>query len=312
LFFDIFSIAQQKRIKYCERDAPINLGSWFPVDIFREDGFSNSSSGDLVYFPSRFYGVFLKNANSNNSGRVFTSIPLIDPEPDGLTDKLLWNMFLCRQMSSGSWINNSMNIFAERLDSDDDITCYLLQGVTHSYILRFSSEIMQMWKLAVIGDEDEGERLNFGELNYYRHTTNSTLIYTRGYNGIKMNKTTIISNTQSTEIVKISDYKLLHIHFTKVEGRILVYSKLDGGDEIVDEIFLPLPTPKIKPELLSREVSDKMSYDLTSGGFHSIESCLLALRNMRFYSIWCKKATPRVGIYKFKNYMNYTATELFF
>jgi hypothetical protein len=312
LFFDIFSIAQQKRIKYSERDASITLGSWLPVDIIREDCFSNSSSDDSVYFPAKFYGVFLKNASNNTPGRIFTQIPLIDPEPNSLTDKLLWNKFSCRLMSTGSWINDSMSILADRLDSDEDITWYLLQGITHSYILRFSSEVMQLWKLEVIGDEDEGERLNFGGVNYYRNTTNSTLIYTRGYNGINMNKTTITSDTRGTEMAKISEYKLLHIHFTKVEGRILVYSKLDGGNEIVDEIFLPLPTPKIKPELLSIGASDIMSYDMTSDGFHSIESCLLALRNMKFYSIWCKKVTPVVGIYKFKNYMNYTATELFF
>ncbi|KAI8880959.1 hypothetical protein K501DRAFT_335048 [Backusella circina FSU 941] len=286
LFFEIFSIAQKKRVKYVESDVLIDSKLMFPVDIIQKN-YSPNSSDPLVYFPSQFFGVFLEKTDKDKQHLTFRKIPLVNPESTSLISEKLWDTFSCQCISGGNWESNDLGIFSLSFTSDNNVALYLLKNDSNMFLLRFSSFQVQLWRLETAGI-DEKELFNLGtpssdNLEKPIHTENlskSSLIYTRFYYGRNYKESSAkigILKAINNENNRSKPY----VHFTGDKGRILVYVQLQGEGQIVDEIFLPLS------ELKSKIVSDSLGPEAPDSGditenvpkddFHGLESCLLAL-----------------------------------
>jgi hypothetical protein len=287
LFFEIFSISQQRQIKYVEQNMPMNIKLWFPIDIHQKES-TLDDSNQSAYFPAQFYGVFLKKGDKDNGYVNFRHVPLVAPESNGLTGERLWNGYSCKSIGTGALEPFVDGIYDHRLDSGYGTTMYLLEKDSHKYVARFSSYLMQLWKLKPI--EEGKEAFQFGDQeprlnntlatgNYSGNTLESTLIYTRFYYDLSpydcfMRKKLWNIDDEDGECKP-------EIHFTGKEGRILVHVSFNNESFVMDEVLLPFSELRSEVSLDSRPLIDhgscNMTIDLAKNPVGSMESYLLAL-----------------------------------
>jgi hypothetical protein len=161
LFFEVWSISQEKRIVYEEKVATIEPRMPLPFVIENYHELSELKNEDYYrYFDADFYGVYMTREVDNDDShlRIKRFPLLLKRDRQDLCEShegALWKTYPFRRISNESLRMRGLTIeMIQPLDDKKQTVSYLIKKDDDRFVLRFNFNMIQLWQLEEVSDPD--------------------------------------------------------------------------------------------------------------------------------------------------------------
>jgi hypothetical protein len=184
LFFEVWSISQEKRIVYEERVADVEPRMPLPFvieDYNEREGLNYEDS--YRYFDADFYGVYMTRENDSDGSHLrLKRFPLLlkytqkkhdeankktaqdkNDEPDLTLSRegTLWKTYPFRRISIKSLrMRGTAEEMIQPLDDKTKTVSYLIKKGDDRFVLRFNCNMIQLWQLEQVDDPSKVDANN--------------------------------------------------------------------------------------------------------------------------------------------------------